>query len=122
MARPKGKKGAKGNKAMSRKTNTITKSKKTGGTASGTMRRTATEVRSTKSTRAADTAAGSRQIQKTKSAKVVTGLSGPTEEDIRLRAYEIYLRRGCAPGDPAADWLQAERELRENQHLHRSAK
>ena len=35
------------------------------------------------------------------------------ESDIRARAYDIYLRRGCAPGDPVADWLQAESELRE---------
>jgi hypothetical protein len=35
----------------------------------------------------------------------------PTEEQIRMRAYEIYLRRNGAPGDPAADWAQAEREL-----------
>ncbi len=35
----------------------------------------------------------------------------PTEEQIRLRAYEIYLRRGNAPGTPESDWAQAEREL-----------
>lgn len=37
----------------------------------------------------------------------------PTEDQIRTRAYEIYLRRNGAPGDPAADWHQAERELRD---------
>ncbi len=36
----------------------------------------------------------------------------PTEEQIRRRAYQIYMARGCTPGDPMADWLQAERELR----------
>jgi len=36
----------------------------------------------------------------------------PTEEQIRRRAYQIYMARGCTPGDPTADWLQAERELR----------
>jgi|GEM_PF-2385383 len=35
----------------------------------------------------------------------------PTEDQIRLRAYEIYLRRGNAPGSPEGDWAQAEREL-----------
>lgn len=35
-----------------------------------------------------------------------------TEEQIRLRAYEIYLERGGADGNDADDWLQAERELR----------
>lgn len=38
--------------------------------------------------------------------------SGPTTAEIRRRAYEIYLNRNGAPGDPVADWLQAERELR----------
>ncbi len=35
-----------------------------------------------------------------------------TEEQIRSRAYEIYLGRRGRPGDPCQDWLQAERELR----------
>ena len=34
-----------------------------------------------------------------------------SDEQIRLRAYELYLRRDAAPGDPLADWLRAEREL-----------
>jgi len=37
--------------------------------------------------------------------------SAPTYEEIALRAYHIYLERGCTPGDPMQDWLQAEREL-----------
>jgi hypothetical protein len=39
--------------------------------------------------------------------------SGPSVEQIQARAYEIYLARGGRPGSPEADWLQAERELRE---------
>ena len=35
----------------------------------------------------------------------------PTPEQIQLHAYEIYLKRSGAPGDPLADWVQAEREL-----------
>jgi hypothetical protein len=35
----------------------------------------------------------------------------PTPEEIRFRAYEIFLARGGRPGDPESDWLQAEREL-----------
>ena len=35
----------------------------------------------------------------------------PTEEEIAVRAYHIYLERGGAEGDPTEDWLQAEREL-----------
>lgn len=37
----------------------------------------------------------------------------PTQEQIALRAYHIYLERNGAPGDPHADWLRAERELLE---------
>jgi hypothetical protein len=37
--------------------------------------------------------------------------SGDTAE-IERRAYEIYLSRNGVPGDPVADWLQAEGELR----------
>jgi len=37
----------------------------------------------------------------------------PTNEEIALRAYHIYLERGSAPGDATQDWLQAERELKE---------
>jgi hypothetical protein len=41
----------------------------------------------------------------------------PVEElaagaEIARRAYEIYLERGCGPGQDANDWLQAERELK----------
>ena len=35
----------------------------------------------------------------------------PSHEEIRQRAYEIYLERGGLPGDELDDWLQAEREL-----------
>ena len=37
--------------------------------------------------------------------------SAPTYDDIALRAYHIYLERGCTPGDPMQDWLRAEQEL-----------
>lgn len=37
--------------------------------------------------------------------------SAPTHEEISRRAYEIYLERNGAPGDPHSDWLQAEAEL-----------
>jgi hypothetical protein len=35
----------------------------------------------------------------------------PDAEAIRLRAYERFCARGCLPGDPVTDWLEAEREL-----------
>lgn len=33
------------------------------------------------------------------------------EDEIRTRAYELYLARGAQPGRELEDWLQAEREL-----------
>jgi hypothetical protein len=34
-----------------------------------------------------------------------------TADQIRARAYQIFLARAGRLGDPDADWLQAEREL-----------
>jgi hypothetical protein len=33
------------------------------------------------------------------------------EQAIRHRAYELYIKRGMAPGHALDDWLQAEAEL-----------
>ena len=35
----------------------------------------------------------------------------PSQDEVRLRAYEIYLARRPNPGSPMDDWLRAEREL-----------
>jgi len=35
----------------------------------------------------------------------------PRLEEIRIRAYAIYMERGRQPGHDLDDWLQAEREL-----------
>jgi hypothetical protein len=40
--------------------------------------------------------------------------SKPTQDDIALRAYHIYIERGCTPGNPFDDWVRAERELTES--------
>ena len=42
--------------------------------------------------------------------------TGPTEEQIRLRAYELYVERGRAEGQDIEDWFQAEKELTEIIH------
>jgi len=36
----------------------------------------------------------------------------PNQDEIRLRAYEIYLEGGSLSGRELDDWLRAERELR----------
>jgi hypothetical protein len=38
--------------------------------------------------------------------------SAPSEEDIRIRAYQRYLERGGGHGMHFEDWLEAERELK----------
>lgn len=47
------------------------------------------------------------------SAKTASASERPviTDEEIRQRAYEIYLARGARPGNDLADWFQARREL-----------
>jgi len=36
--------------------------------------------------------------------------TGPTEEEIQMRAYEIYASRGRIDGRDLEDWFQAEKE------------
>ena len=45
----------------------------------------------------------------------------PREEQIRRRAYELYLERGEQPGHELEDWLQAEREIQGVLVLHAQA-
>jgi hypothetical protein len=35
----------------------------------------------------------------------------PTQEEIALRAYQIYLQRGGVPGNEFEDWMEAQRQL-----------
>ena len=35
----------------------------------------------------------------------------PSEQEIAIRAHELFLERGCADGHDIEDWLEAEREL-----------
>ena len=37
----------------------------------------------------------------------------PTDEDIRLEAYLLHIRRGGGEGRALEDWLEAERRLRQ---------
>lgn len=34
-------------------------------------------------------------------------------QEIELQAYFYWIERGCAPGDPQADWMRAEDEVRQ---------
>jgi hypothetical protein len=55
------------------------------------------------------TAAGLADQQPSGSASMA---SEPTDEDIRMRAYQRYLERGGDHGQDFEDWLVAERELK----------
>lgn len=35
----------------------------------------------------------------------------PTQEEVAVRAYQLFLDRGGAPGHELDDWLEAERQL-----------
>jgi Protein of unknown function (DUF2934) len=41
-----------------------------------------------------------------------TKKGAPNDDEIRMRAYEIYLARNGGAGSPEEDWAQAEEELR----------
>jgi hypothetical protein len=47
----------------------------------------------------------------TTSTQAEVSVNSAHDEDIRRRAYEIYLERGEQPDRELDDWLQAEREL-----------
>jgi hypothetical protein len=40
------------------------------------------------------------------------GIDAPSDDEIRLRAYQRYLARGGHQGSEFDDWVEAERELR----------
>jgi DUF2934 family protein len=56
-------------------------------------------------------AAGRWKLKTTRKVSPSVSRRQPTEEEIRKRAYEIYLQRGCAHGHGLDDWFNAEREL-----------
>jgi hypothetical protein len=43
------------------------------------------------------------------------------EDEVRRRAYEIFVERGGKPGNQAEDWLAAEREVRQRYQKQHSA-
>jgi len=54
-------------------------------------------------------ASASPEVKKSKQVKP----QPPTQDEIALRAYHIFLERNGAPGNPQEDWIRAERELTE---------
>jgi hypothetical protein len=68
-----------------------------------------TKKTTTPKTKKTTTAATGESVRKTTTG---TPPSIITHEQIRARAYEIYMARGGRPGSPEQDWAQAETELR----------
>jgi hypothetical protein len=62
-----------------------------------------------KSKRAETLEVGASPIQS--HAADTSGNHARNPDEIKVRAYEIYLERGGLPGSDLDDWLQAEREL-----------
>ncbi len=54
-----------------------------------------------------------RAARKTKSVVAPAAMAGPTDEEIRTRAYFISERRRrfALPGDANSDWIEAKRQL-----------
>jgi hypothetical protein len=55
--------------------------------------------------------AASQETSSRMETKEVSVRSSARDEEMRRRAYEIYLERGEQSGRELDDWLQAEREL-----------
>ena len=45
--------------------------------------------------------------------KKTSPAAAPSAEEIRVRAYELYLERGGQDGNEVDDWVRAEKELRQ---------
>ncbi|MCZ6820036.1 MAG: DUF2934 domain-containing protein [Calditrichaeota bacterium] len=55
-----------------------------------------------------------KATNKAKTAEMTATGNIPNVHDIRQRAFELYVTRGCQPGRELKDWLQAEQELHKN--------
>ena len=60
-----------------------------------------------------------KQIPQTSKAETVTSIADKklnvsVEDQIRVRAYELYLHRGSREGNAEQDWLDAEYEILSN--------
>ena len=55
--------------------------------------------------------AKTRESSSPSAQKLRTAKIQPPREEIAVRAYPLYLKRGGAPGNELEDWIQAERQL-----------
>jgi hypothetical protein len=83
---------------------------KTSPTTPRTSRKTSSTVAKSAPAAKKVTAPRLRRAAPKKTVVIPAAETGPSADEVRLRAYEIYLRRS-SPGDELSDWLQAEQEL-----------
>jgi Protein of unknown function (DUF2934) len=62
-----------------------------------------------------------QDVQKKPEVKPLPTAAADLESAIRQRAYQIFLERRGAPGNPHEDWARAEREVLEAFHHQKSA-
>ncbi len=56
-------------------------------------------------------------VSKATGAQNISQPSGePTQEQIAFRAYEIYVKSGCALGHCTENWQEAERSFHDSRH------
>ena len=64
----------------------------------------------------AGTEGGEREVAESEKTQLQLA-DGPSLEEVRQRAYELHLERGCVHGCDLGDWLQAERELKQKNQV-----
>ncbi|HEX6058894.1 MAG TPA: DUF2934 domain-containing protein [Gemmatimonadaceae bacterium] len=69
----------------------------------GELERSSRDGRSSSAAGSGDGAAESRERERA---------DADSDEEVRRRAYELYVSRGGGPGSEVDDWLAAEREVR----------
>lgn len=52
------------------------------------------------------------KVSPTKEPAKAKALFEPTQEEIRVRAFEIYVSEGCKEGNDLEYWVRAEKDLR----------
>jgi hypothetical protein len=116
-------------KAKSTSDGTISRTRKskaldTPGSAAGTpeVKAVAAETASAEASAEVKTAPEARRLEvvKTEPRKNVV-VPIKLEDEIRRRAYELYVQRGGTAGSEAEDWLTAEREVRQRYQKQHTA-
>ncbi|MGA9526750.1 MAG: DUF2934 domain-containing protein [Terriglobales bacterium] len=103
---------------MARKTTGTTRTKKAAPAAeSPTIQPNAVQATTVQAATQASKVSAAQEVRENVAMKPVNGnksnVNGANlDEEIRRRAYELYLQRNGMAGDPNRDWFVAEREVR----------